>query len=129
MIKCKLQAELQLSEFQQLRATEEEEIRVLTEQMQTLHLHNPVSSISNLNATTLAPVQIDNMLDHIKPIVMSQLETDLAPLFATLRQRCLENQNNLTGEIDEMVKPILAMTDEIFQRATPPSPKTGPNSQ
>ena len=127
MIECKLQAELQLSEFQQLRAAEEEEIRVLTEQMQTLHLHNPVPSTQN--ATTLEPVQIDNILDHIKPIVISQLETDLAPLFATLRQRCLENQNNLTGEIDEMVKPILAMTDDIFQRATPPSPKTGPNSQ
>lgn len=122
-----MQAELQLSEFQRLRAAEEEEIRVLTEQMQTLHKHNPVSPTAN--TTTLAPVQIDNMLDHIKPIVISQLETDLAPLFATLRQRCLENQNNLTGEIDEMVKPILAMTDEIFQRATPPSPKTGPNSQ
>jgi hypothetical protein len=128
LIECKLQAELQLSEFQQLRAAEEEEIRVLTEQMQTLHLHNPVSPTPNAT-TTLAPVQIDNMLDHIKPIVISQLETDLAPLFATLRQRCLENQNNLTGEIDEMVKPILAMTDEIFQRATPPSPQTGPNSQ
>lgn len=127
MIEYKLQAELQISEFQQLHAAEEEEIRVLTEQVKTLHLHNPVSPTPN--ATTLEQVQIDNMLDHIKPVVISQLERDLAPIFATLRQRCLENQNNLTGEIDEMVKPILAMTDEIFQRATPPSPKTGPNSQ
>ena len=127
MIKCKLQAELQISEYQQLHAAEVEEIRALTEQVKTLHLHIPVSPPPN--ATTLEAVQIDNMLNHIRPIVISQLERDLTPIFATLRQRCLENQNNLTGEIDEMVKPILAMTDEIFQRATPPSPKTGPNSQ
>jgi hypothetical protein len=127
LIKYKLQAELQISEFQQVHAEEEEEIRVLTEQVKTLHLHNPASPTPN--ATTLEQVHIDNMLGDIKPVVISQLKRDLAPIFATLRQRCLENQNNLTGEIDEMVKPILAMTDEIFQRATPPSPKTGPNSQ
>jgi len=127
LIECKSQAELRLFEFQQLREVEDAEIRMFLEQMQTLHLHKPVSFTPN--ATTLEPVQIDNMLDYIKPIVISQLERDLTPIFATLRQRCLENQNNLTGEIDEMVKPILAMTDEIFQRATPPSPKTGPHSQ
>ncbi|KIM47502.1 hypothetical protein M413DRAFT_439168 [Hebeloma cylindrosporum] len=120
------EAELQHSEFQQLRAAEDQEIRELTQKMQTLHLHKPVPSTLH---STLEPAQIDSLLDHIKPVVISQLESDLAPIFATLRQRCLDNQNNISGEIDEMVKPIIAMTDEIYQRATPPSPKTGPNSQ
>jgi len=121
------QAELQLSEFQQLRTAEESEIQMITQQIQTLHLHNPVASTPSI--ATLGPVQINDMLDHIRPIVVGQLEKDIAPILATLRQRCLENQNSLTDEIDEMVKPILAMTDEIFQRAQPPSPQNGPHSQ
>jgi hypothetical protein len=107
-----------------LRAAEESEIQMITQQIQTLYLHNPVAPTPSI--ATLGPVQINDILDHIRPIVVGQLEKDIAPILATLRQRCLENQNSLTDEIDEMVKPILAMTDEIFQRAQPSS---GPHSQ
>jgi hypothetical protein len=118
-IERNLQAEIQLSDLQQLRAAEESEIQLITQQIQSLHQHRPVSPSPSI--TMLEPVQINDILDHIRPIVVGQLEKDVAPILATLRQRCLDNQNSLTDEIDEMVKPILAMTDEIFQRARPPS--------
>ena len=87
----------------------------MTEQLQTLHLHNKLPKTS---VPTLPPAQLDGMILHLRPIVIDLLQKEIQPIFDALRNRCLENLEGSKNMIEEHVKPALAMTDDICHRVS-----------
>ncbi|KAF8203933.1 hypothetical protein BJ912DRAFT_1090842 [Pholiota molesta] len=108
MDKIYAQAEKQFSECDSNKETEAAKIRELTEQLQSLSLHKRPAA-----KNTLSPVKIDDLLEYIRPIVVERVTADLTKIVQSLAMRCRENQDRMADEIDEMLKPVLASTEQF----------------
>jgi hypothetical protein len=62
-------------------------------------------------------VKIDDLLEYIRPIVVERVTADLTKIVQSLAMRCRENQDRMADEIDEMLKPVLASTEQIRQNS------------
>lgn len=112
MINSISKAEKQFAEFDSNKETDSAKIREMTEQLQSLSLYKrPAAKPS----TTLSPVKIDDLLEYIRPIVVERVKEDLTKVVESLAMRCRENQDQMADEIDEMLKPVLASTEQIRQ--------------
>jgi len=66
----------------------------------------------------LPPAQLDGMILQLRPVVIDHLQKEVQPILDALRNRCLENLEGSKNMIEELVKPALAMTDDICHRVS-----------
>jgi len=86
----------------------------LTEQMRTLHLHKRGST--SPSSSTKPLVNVDDLQEYIRPIVIQTMQQDLAPIFFAMRARCSENQNELVAELDKHTMALIEQTNGIRSR-------------
>lgn len=110
------QAEKQFESFEESNKAQQAKIEELTQQLQTLHLHKRPSLRPAKAATPPPPVNIDDILDYIRPIVLQKIEADLIPFFTMMKQRVSENQDEVAKELEQLMKPVLDMTEAICQK-------------
>jgi len=115
MNKLCAEVEVHCSQFQQWRQNDKAIIQQMTEQLQTLHLHHKLPKTS---VPALPPAQLDGMILQLRPVVIDHLQKEVQPILDALRNRCLENLEGSKNMIEELVKPALAMTDDICHRVS-----------
>lgn len=109
----------------------------MTEQIRSLHLYKekPTSASSMSGSTTITPttnpvsqssmpsssaqhpepqpVTVIGLLEYVRPLIVDILQSDLMPVFETLRQRCAENQHRLQVELEEETTKILDLSQAV----------------
>ncbi|KAF8910099.1 hypothetical protein CPB84DRAFT_1764615 [Gymnopilus junonius] len=112
------QADKQFQMFDESNKAQEAEIEELSRQLQTLHLRKRPSLVPPPHSATPppAPVKVDEILEYIRPIILQKMEADIVPFFMTMRQRVSENQADVAKELEQLVKPVVEMTEEICQK-------------
>ncbi|KDR85696.1 hypothetical protein GALMADRAFT_132359 [Galerina marginata CBS 339.88] len=107
-----VQAEEQFKEFELSKVANTIKIDELTAKLHKLPLHRRIQPPS----TSPPPVKMDHIVEHIRPLLLQRMQKEVSPIFEALRQRCLENQEDVAKEVEALVKPAVDMTDAICQR-------------
>jgi hypothetical protein len=87
----------------------------MAEQLRTLHLRHKSPKTS---FPTLQPAQLDGILLRLRPVVIDHVQKEVQPIVDALRSRCLENLEAMKSLMEELVRPALAMTDDICHRVS-----------
>jgi len=114
------EAEVHLSQFELWRQDDKAKIEEMGEQLRTLHLQRktPKSQMMTPTAFTLQPAQLDGILLRMQPIIIGHLQKEVQSIFDALRSRCLENHEGMKGLIEELMTPVLVMTEDICHRVS-----------
>lgn len=130
------QAERQFEEFESWKKIDASQISEMTEQIKSLHLYKPkpTSTSSTCGSATITlttnpvspnsmsssaqppepqPVTTSGLLEYVRPLIVNMLQSDLMPVFETLRHRCAENQHLLQAELEEEAKKVLALSQAV----------------
>ena len=92
----------------------------MAEELRTLHLRRKTPQNQNTTPTaiTLQPAQLDGILLRMQPLLIGHLQQEVQSIFDALRSRCLENHEGMKGLIEELVTPVLVMTEDICHRVS-----------
>jgi len=60
-------------------------------------------------------MNIDEILEHVRPIVLKQIEEDMAPIFRALRQRALEVHEEISQDLMDKTKDLEDRTEFLVQ--------------
>ncbi|KAH9486297.1 hypothetical protein JR316_0000361 [Psilocybe cubensis] len=105
------EAEEQFPKFEEENTELLKQAESLQAHLTNLHLHRWSGQRST--SPELLKEAVEPILNELLPYFQKRMEDELRGILDLLRQRCLENQAELGRQVEEMLKPLLANTDEI----------------
>ena len=104
---CYLQIQSHLEQFEEWRREDSAQIQQLTEQIKKLRTQpSPPPFLS-----------ADDIRSNVRQIIVEQLLHEVTPILDQFRSACLQNKDQILGELDKQLQPTLVLTNDICYRA------------